>query len=115
MQPLLTKRIECLNPSHKGKGDSALTGMSVAQSIVLILVIKERVIPLLRAHMSSQSTRLNPSHKGKGDSLVYSKFLLMGRCLNPSHKGKGDSILFEPVVVTPEVLILVIKERVIPG
>ena len=34
-----------LNPSHKGKGDSVFQSTLIARYKVLILVIKERVIP----------------------------------------------------------------------
>ncbi len=58
---------------------------------VLILVIKERVIPL----------------EWRGGEMGCS-------CLNPSHKGKGDSSVEQTLSAWVEVLILVIKERVIP-
>ena len=58
---------------------------------VLILVIKERVIPLYQLNGDESKWGLNPSHKGKGDSIKILRSWEMSPCLNPSHKGKGDS------------------------
>ena len=37
----------CLNPSHKGKGDSRWNPATGETELVLMLVIKERVIPVI--------------------------------------------------------------------
>ena len=58
-----------LNPSHKGKGDSKNEKQHPKpRQHVLILVIKERVIPLCKNWKNTLYKSLNPSHKGKGDS-----------------------------------------------
>ena len=43
----MLRGVSCLNPSHKGKGDSAKGKVVITKNNVLILVIKERVIPSL--------------------------------------------------------------------
>ena len=60
------------------------------------------------------ASSLNPGHKGKGDSIFIPPSLTEKTCLNPSHKGKGDSWIASERRWHNEVLILVIKERVIP-
>ena len=57
-----------LNPSHKGKGDSLHKRKRDLLMLVLILVIKEREIPISMQKIAAIAC-LNPSHKGKGDSL----------------------------------------------
>ena len=56
-----------LNPSHKGKGDSYDLRVVERHGGVLILVIKERVIPGKNPD-GCDAHCLNPNHKGKGDS-----------------------------------------------
>ena len=83
--------IACLNPSHKGKGDSSISAAGSPRLTVLILVIKERVIP-------------NKKNETKNKKKVL--ILVIKERVIPE-KYSYDGYRYG-------VLILVIKERVIP-
>ena len=80
-----------LNPSHKGKGDSIYINVQVQARDVLILVIKERVIPQIEVLPRS---------------ICWVLILVIKERVIPKNElGNGSR---------DGVLILVIKERVIP-
>ena len=81
---------------------------------VLILVIKERVIPYYRSHNYPGHHVLILVIKERVIPLSSSTTPSCAMSLNPSHKGKGDSMKNINFFAVMAVLILVIKERVIP-